>query len=296
MESSEIEPVVPRRLSRGPATSAQADCLLTIGSQRFAAVLTKQWDTGLYVLIQGSPLFWVEDTGVLQTPAVEIAVRVCNIVRIETDEDELAPSMPAFRIGLARVGGQAAKLRPQTASDRVRDIGGNLFSLLPRGGIRISAGGMIAFSLIATPLILVAMAWRHHAHQAAPVVLRNPVDLQKPVVATAGAQPPGPANVVQPAALVEPEPTPETLGLPGIEPFLKPEVAKKLELTPSQIDALGRLNKTTQQALQDLKKYWEIADQGELARRRDVLLGVAREEALELLTDRQRRQWEAMPR
>ena len=86
------------------------------------------------------------------------------------------------------------------------------------------------------------------------------------------------------------------LRLPGVEPFLNPEVAKALELTPSQMGAFGRLNKTTQEALEDLEKYWESAGRLELARRRNVLLDAARQEALQLLTDQQRQQWEAMTR
>ena len=93
-----------------------------------------------------------------------------------------------------------------------------------------------------------------------------------------------------------PEPTPEIVRLPGVEPFLTREVAKKLELTASQTAAFGRLNKTTQQALDDLEKYWESAGRSELARKRNVLLEAARQEALELLTDQQRQQWEAMTR
>ena len=92
MDSREIEPVSSRRSLRRPVAPAQPDCLLTIGSQCLAAVLAEEWDTGLHVLIQGSPLFWVEDTGVLQTPDAEIAVRVSNIVRMETDEDDLLPA------------------------------------------------------------------------------------------------------------------------------------------------------------------------------------------------------------
>ena len=80
------------------------DCLLTIGSQCLAAILAEEGDTSLHVLIQGSPLFWVEDTGVLQTTDVEIPVRVSNIVRMEADEDDSVSSMPSFRIGLTRLG------------------------------------------------------------------------------------------------------------------------------------------------------------------------------------------------
>jgi hypothetical protein len=100
----------------------------------------------------------------------------------------------------------------------------------------------------------------------------------------------------QPSISTIPEPTPEVLKLPGVEPFLKPEVAKKLALTASQSSAFGRLAKTTQEALQDLEKYWESTGRLELARRRNVLLDAARQEALQLLTDQQRQQWDNLTR
>ena len=88
----------------------------------------------------------------------------------------------------------------------------------------------------------------------------------------------------------------EILRLPGVEPFLTPDVAKKLALTPSQMGAFGRLDKTTQEALADLEKYWESPGRLELAQRRSMLLEVARQEALRLLTVEQRLQWECMAR
>jgi hypothetical protein len=84
--------------------------------------------------------------------------------------------------------------------------------------------------------------------------------------------------------------------LPGVEPFIQPEVAKKLELTPVQTGAYQRLNSTTQQAVEELEKYWGSAGRLELARRRTMLLDASRQEALQLLTDPQRKLWDEMAR
>ena len=288
MDSREIEPVGSRRSTQESVAPARPDCLLTVGSQCLTAILAEEGDSGLHVLIQGSPLFWVEDTGVLQTTDVEIAVRVSTIVCMEADPDDSAPSIPAFRIGLARLGQPApipgGRSRPK------------LLSLLPLAmsswcpQIRISMGGLIAFSLLVTPLVFVAVAWRHHVHQA------DAVDLPNPVVAAMEAPAVTPTSTPQPAVPAIPEPTPEILRLPGVQPFLTREVAKRLKLSPSQTGAVGRLNTTTEEALGDLEKYWESADRLDLVRRRNVLLEAARQEALHLLTDKQRRQWEAMTR
>ena len=204
--------------------------------------------------------------------------------------------MPAFRIGLARLGQPAVKSQPQPAANPREKpvVNYSRFCRRPLGTwcprIRLSVGGLIAFAMIVTPLVLVAVAWRHHIHQA------GSVDSQNPVAAAADSPPSTPPIRQQPAVPPVPEPTPEILRLPGVEPFLTPEVARKLELTPSQTGAFGRLNKTTREALEDLEKYWESAGPSELARRRNVLLEAARQEALELLTDQQRQQWEAMTR
>ncbi len=299
MDSRELEPVSTRPSLRQVVAPAHPDCLLTMGSQCLAAVLAEEWDAALNVLIQGSPLFWVEDTGILQTPEAEIAVRVSTIVRMESDEDELASSVPAFRIGLARLGQPVVKLPPQPAVP-MEEARRKRLSLLPPTTtmgtwcptwcppVRISVGGLLAVALIVTPLLLVALAWRYRTSQA------GSVDSQRPVAVAADLPSKAPPIQQQPAVPAVPEPTPEILGLPGVEPLLTPKVAKKLALTPSQTGAFGRLNKTTREALQDLEKYWENTGPLELARRRNVLLDAARQEALELLTDQQRQQWDAM--
>ncbi len=299
MESREEEPVHAGRTLVRPVSPEHPDCLLTIGSQRFTARLADERDSGLYVLIQGNPLFWVEDTGVLQTSESEIAVRVCTIVRMETEEDEFASSMTGFRIGLAPLSRAELKVWPQAAPIPRRKAPHKLRWLLPLPRISISSGGVIALALIAMLLVFVAIAWQGHARQTNCVVSSSTAVAAPnarsltPAIQQRSTEP---AQSAAPAMPAIPEPTTETLQLPGVEPFLTPEVAKRLELTPSQTGAIGRLNKTTQVALQDLEKYWESAGRLEVAQRRNVVLEAARQEVLQLLTDWQRQQWEAMTR
>jgi hypothetical protein len=301
MESREEEPGGSQQSSKRPDPAVQPDCLLAIGSQRLPAILGGESATGLYVLIQGSPLFWVEDTGVLRTSEAELAVCVANIVRMETEEDDLASNIPAFRIGLTRLAGTMypwsaeGALRPQSALLPLRKARPKLLSLVtptmstwcPR--LRVSLGGLIACAMIVTPLALVAAVW-HHAHQA------DTAHSPTRAVITQSTQPSIVEDGAQNSMTAAPAPSQEILRLPGVEPFLNPDVARKLELTPSQTSTFGRLDKTTQAALQDLEKYWESAGRLELARRRNVLLEAARQEALQLLTDQQRQQWDAMTR
>jgi len=284
MESCEEELVGLHRSSIRLVTPVQPDCVLVIGEQRLPAILADERDDGLHVLIQGSPLFWVEDSGVLQTSEAEIAVRVSNIVRIEQEKNDSNSNMLAFRIVLAHLGQTTGKLPPLVVQIPLQEPRPDLPRHPPRYQVRVTAGGIVAFAMIATPVVFVAAAWQHHVGS---VVLQN--DDTAPSDAVLSSQTVNPYSDV-------PEVAYEILQLPGVEPFLKPEVAKKLALTPSQVGAFGRLDKTTQVALEDLEKYWESAGRLELARRRCMLLETALQEALRLLTDQQRQQWESMTR
>jgi hypothetical protein len=86
----------------------------------------------------------------------------------------------------------------------------------------------------------------------------------------------------------------ELSGMPGGVPFVQPDVVKKLAITPSQMDGIERLNKITVEAINDLDKYWGSGDRWELAQKRTMLLTEARQQALQVLTDRQRKLWNEM--
>src|SRR5208282_6597910 len=104
MEKCEEEPVRPRRTSKGPESRVQPNCVLTVGTQSLAGVLDDESETNVSVLIQGPPLFWVEEGGLLQTSIAEVPIRVCNILREEAEEDDLSSGTQVFRVGLALLG------------------------------------------------------------------------------------------------------------------------------------------------------------------------------------------------
>jgi hypothetical protein len=269
--------------SNRTAARVQPDCLLSVGAQRLAAVLGDEWDNGVSVTVQGSPAFWVEDTGVLQTADLEIDVRVSQIVRLETDDDELAPSVPTFRIGLVRLNQIAVKLRsgpgpgpaPTLPAGSHDDAPRRFLTYLRPQGFRLSKSRVLAFLLIVTPVVLAASAWQFHARKAADSQIASD---------TAGSL----ARPVESGLSIA------DLQLPGVEPFLNSGIAKRLQLTQPQTEAFGRLNKTTQDALEDLEQYWQGPGRLELEGRREVILKAARQEALQLLSNEQRQKWEVM--
>ena len=311
MKFHEDEPLGSPSFSQRMTSPAELDCLLSIGAQHFGGVLVEQWNTGLLVVIHGNPQFWVEDVGVLHTSDAEIAVRVTNIVNVETDEDDPAADAPVFRIGLARLEPLDVMPESRPSPSPAKKSPVKRRALLSRDRVRMSAGVLIAALLIATPLVLVAIAWRTHAQRA------TTADPQDPVPAAEEARLPalpektplernvaaGPETLSHlspsgrtPAGPPLPQLTAETLRLPGIEPFLAPAVARRLELTPAQEGIFEGLNSTTQGALEDLEKYWESDSRLELAQRRDAVLEAARQQALKVLTDKQRQEWEALTR
>ena len=186
MELREEELAGSLRPSLRQVTPAEPDCVLAIGSQRLPAILAEDRNDALDVLIQASPLFWVEDCGVLQTKEAEIAVRVSRIVHKEIDEDDSTSTLPVFCIGLAKLAGTAAKAQSRPVPAPLQKIRRDLLSPSPRSRLRLTLGGLVAFALIVTPLVFVAAAWHHHVHSG--------------VVANADETPP---DVLSPSPMVE---------------------------------------------------------------------------------------------
>ena len=98
------DPFARRLRRRGGRPTRHPDCILSVGAQNLPAAIIEERGGTLYVIIQGSPQFRVDDAGHLKTPDKDLEVCVFNIVRLETEEDDPAGEIPEFRIGLERLG------------------------------------------------------------------------------------------------------------------------------------------------------------------------------------------------
>ena len=261
-----------------PVTTVSADrshVVLTIGSHHMPALLCEQSPSEFLILLPHAPAFWVEDTGQLQTDCGSIEVRVANIARAVQDGDADEENCRAFWIGLERPSEkpieQSGDVPPMVPVESLR---ADIKSRSPKNRRRALAGGFFTLVLVSIPLMVVAIVWIYHSRHAP---------------STEGAS--GETTVSE---KVVAGPTPDMFSLPGIEPFVVPEVAAKLEFTPSQEDAYLRLQQTTNSALADLDKYWQSVGRFEQARRRNLILDAAREEALGMLSEPQRSQWDAL--
>ena len=291
-------------LEEGPARSpgpppkrparSQPDCVLSIGFQNLPAAIIEERGGTLVVLIQGSPQFWVDDSGQLKTPETDLEVRVFNMVRVEAEDGDPAGEIPKFRIGLERMGTVANEEADDAdgtcADEEERDEGEA--ALKKAAGIPLL--GLFASLLAAVALGGVAWACQHYLRQWIFSPAASHQEQQTDGARNAAAAPAKPSNADAPPAL--PPVSSLLLGLPGVDPFLQPEVAKLLDLSPEQQDAMQRLHQITQMAVADLEKYWGDDDRLEVAQKRRALLDEARQQALQLLTDSQREQWLKMAR
>lgn len=235
---------------------------------------------GFLALVKDPPNLWVDDAGSLETEDRSWDVCVVSVHRIESEQDIETDGPRVFRIGLDCV----REIRSPSDVGRRRAFLAKLTSLVPMERTETSWRNLLTVSLVSAPMLVVVLVWNRDNPMVSKVFGWSNVPLQ-------GA-PPGPTSG-QPGPRSEQPVNPLVAArhLPGVEPFLLPEVAACLNLTAEQRAALGRLGATTQQAMQQLDTYWKKDSPAARAKKREMILDAAHQEAMRLLTDQQRQQW-----
>jgi hypothetical protein len=82
--------------------------------------------------------------------------------------------------------------------------------------------------------------------------------------------------------------------LPGASPFALKEVAQELGLSESQREEIRRIIEASDQAIRQLSVRWPNQTRQQHEQKRQILFDEARRRALQLLTNEQRAQWEAL--
>jgi hypothetical protein len=287
-----VEEPVQTLTSAGNRTSRpQPNCVLSVGEQQLPAAITEERGGTMHVIVQGSPQFWVEDDGTLKTPDADFAVRVFNIVREAADGDDVAGTIPAFRVGLERLGPIERKIDPEEADQpEVEAVKTNLAPVREEK-TRISPFSILALVMVAAVLVGAVIVWKTSVGKwTFPFKLPG-------ISGFAAGQVDSQGNGETPDSVSNPTPlriASDISELPGGAPFVQAEVIDKLSLTPTQTGDFERLNKLTLEALNDLEKYSGSDDRWELAQKRTVLLNEARQQALQLLTEPQRKLWDEL--
>lgn len=270
------------RSSRPPAAESLQKAVLKIASTKWSVMLLEDATDDLSVLLEGSPTFWLDDVGELQTTIGWFEVRVASIVRVGSESEVAGSKRVKFRVGLRRLREVASSDGKSGGSGVARVLRGLLASLFPAERSNVFSGIALALLLITTPVVLAALAWNHN----------SPMTIQATRWAKTFFGANGSAEETKPAADVDLRDAVQQL--PGVEAFLLPKVADELKLTQEQLAALGRLNVATRQASRDFDQYWRNDSQAEHARKRAMILDTARQEALRLLTDQQRERWKGL--
>jgi hypothetical protein len=283
-----------RRWERCPIETPRGSAVLEVGSVKLPILLFDESPGGVGVLVKTPPCFWVDDVGRLKTGTSEYRVRVVYVAR--TDAESRATDHPPgeFRIGLECLEKLPCSPPPPEKPSLSRLVGIWISSLLPMERPSGILGICLASLLILTPILLTVMAWDPDAiaparwigwghdvcGRVARVVHPTPVVSESP--AHDGSRPGSSTSELR--ALVH--------GMAGIQPFLRPEVATALGLTPAQRSACRQLQETTQQALHEFDAYWGGEGKPGHAEKRAMIEDAARREFLRLLTDPQRQLWE----
>ncbi len=283
----------PQNTGRSPGLAACHELprvVLTIGEHQATALLFDESRDGLAVLLPEEPSFWVDETGELSTDAATISVRVTTIVRFDADESIESEAPQAFRIGLERIENDSFAPAVTDPQENHKTVSTPPAALAPLISPKSKSSGIIAALIVCLPLLAVGAVWYNNYRQnhSTSHTLNLPADEGASSSTTAA-----PAVPPQPVLA---EPTPEMFGRLGVEPFVLPEVAAKLQLSPSQEGTYESLQQATNAALADLDKYWQSVGRLEQARRRNLILEAAREQALAVLSATQRAQWDALVR
>ncbi len=283
MQSCEEESARSRKPSQRRSAREQPTCILNVGGQQLPVAITEERGGTLHVLVQGNPQFWVKDPGQLTTPDAKFSVRIFNIVRVEAEDGDPMANIATFCIGLERMGDIERRsngpvsdvnvIEPKKPATRAK-------------GARWPIRGLFILAIIATVTVFSIAAWYYSPRIRAAFHFPATGEATDDNVSGSPRRdsPPDSAAARAPTKTFS-----ELLRLPGAESFVQPEVAKRLELTPNQTEACQRINRITQQAIEDLEKYWGGSGRWELARKRSVLQDEARHQALLLLTDAQRK-------
>jgi hypothetical protein len=291
-----LNPTVPNE-SRDRDDRAKREALLTINGRRSLVILRSAAEKTCDVLLYDPPSFWVNDMGELQTDYGAINVRVASVFRIDEDEE----AEPVYRIVLEEFEELPQKAPPAPKKLKRRTLTSRLRYLPWRR--------MLAFAVVLVALPLVAFCaykgrrylWKTEAVSGlaeaksaaksggTPAV--SPVQgisARAPMAHSSGSGASTVRSVTEPIQAALPKPTFEQLHLQGARPFMVPEVARALGLTPQQIAAFKDTNRATELAVRDLNVFWQSDGPEQHARRLGMILDAARQQSLNLLTPDQR--------
>jgi hypothetical protein len=305
-----------RKWFRCAVAKSCRSCELKIDSNVLPATLVDESAGGFSVLVGRPPGLFVGQTADLHTYVGRFRVRVVNIVRARPPKDIVttpaAKQNPWVRLGLSRLG-ESGVPDPPRISLFARSLRFRLSTWCPSGGNGKWAivGLLFAFFAIVmlSGLMWGLMGMSRRPGQAQVAQLPPWSDRLIRWVAPGRPQPSPAPPVASPPPADTPPVSRETTAfsplneqelhnlvrrLPGAATLAIPGVIQKLQLTDTQQKRIDQLIEATAQAMRDLNARLQGRQRHEISRRQMELLDDAQRKALQVLTEEQRAQWEAL--
>ena len=320
-----------RKSFRCGVTNVRREAVLKVGPAAFPVRLLDE-SAGGFAVGAEAPINIDEGVaGELHTGLDAYAVRVASIVEIESaevqEEPEAETPAPVLRLGLQRLGevepavhgGGSVRGNLRQYFGKLLSSGRSLAAVIVLLVLTVVVAPGVAIVLLwaaDNPVIAQAVPWRRIEHRSTPPNESSPKPSRpaRPWKASRRSAPaflartpdktpteqwPGlagkqPAEVIDVAAERIRRLRQMVRSLPGAAAFTRPEVASELQLTNEQRQQFRRIVDLTEQAFRHLDRRLSTSSGRQGAKGRRDILDAAGKEALGVLTDEQRTQWEEL--
>lgn len=282
-----------RSFRRIPVPESTATAVLQFGRKAVRVWITDESAGGVGVYVKVRPNIQVNDQAILKTAGGWFEVRVVHISFVDAEGQR--KGRRRIRIGLERLA-EITRPPKRPWSYWLGSLGD---MLRQKGSTRVGSNVSIAILILLIPLAAAQLLLWTRSQQVSGQVMGWAKKTKNQAAASTpnGWMPGSP----RPESSDQPQATAETHNLVelrqqiqlhrGPESLVVPEVARVLELTADQLTNLTQLIETTRNALAEIDRKRVEGSAEELAARRAMVVRVAREEALKLLTRQQRTKW-----
>jgi hypothetical protein len=317
-----------RKSFRFPATSVSPPCELRVGEETASARLMDESAGGFSIVVGGLSQELTKQKAQLLVKGVWYNVDIVHVQEIipPEDEAELIDRGPWFRLGLRRLGEVAVEAPSggSILSVLSPSLLSNPHDWMPFGGTFASLGIFLVIAIVAVSLGMAITHWcvqsqdspKAVSSASRPSEKRTGVEpIGKSTTREDSRQSPAAYSHAAPSSARQPQASPSSTGgqpvesrgastllpdrssfrrLSGAASFTLPEVVTRLQLTSDQQRQIDAMMETTSKAIRSLDQQFKDTRRHEIAQRRTQLLEQAYRQAIELLSDEQRAEWQKL--
>jgi hypothetical protein len=287
-----------RKSFRCAVADSRRCCQLKIGDSVLPAAMLDESAGGFSVLVERLPDLSAGQTAVLHTKTGTFDVRVVHGVQVEAAEAASSvtgvPHGPWFRLGLSRLG-ETSPPQPPRASLFAGSLHVRLGQWCPTSAAVLTIGVLLAVTIVLVPAELLGVGWRSGRWDASgtlkSLVSGIRFDLNSGS-SRSNNRSQGTAADSRHAGESERSSHESGSGNQSAGALAMPEVVRDLNLTGAQQEQIRQLNEATFEAMRALDAQVHGQDRQTIAQLRTQLFDESYRQALKILTDQQRAQWQ----